>query len=171
MRVRTGANYVNGISDSEDECRQNYPEHLEELNPTSLEKSDEVKSSDESECNNDTGTDIIPPPISVIPGNSVVVFIIFDFGNKRETKKYYLGQVLCTLVGRDKKQTKLDFIRKLNNSSLQENDVSAFHFPNIRDQWSVNAQQIAEKLPEPFKIHRGRFYFMNADIKCCEPLT
>lgn len=61
-------------------------------------------------------------------------------------------------------RTKVDFLRKINNTSLEENGVVAFHFPRIPDKWTVDEEQIIEKLKPPFKEHREKFYYYAADI-------
>lgn len=134
-------------------------------------------SSDESEefqsiLPEESQEDVIPEvnllPLKPKKGDFVIAFIIFNFGTKKEMKKYYVGRVEKMRVGRSKKQIEIDFLRRI--PSVHEGDESGFSFPNTRDVWKVDEENVEEVLPKPTE-KRGRFFFNVKTMQCTESLN
>ena len=95
-------------------------------------------------------------------GDFIVAYIIFDFGTKKEAKKFYIGKILKIGVGRSKGQIKVDFLRKIpTKEKMSENEMIGFSYPRIRDCWNIDPDQIYENLRSPVVENRGRLFFKN----------
>lgn len=100
----------------------------------------------------------------------LIAFVIFNFGTKKEVKKYYVGCVKKVGVGRQKKQIEVDFLRKVHLKENAEANVIGFSYPSIRDLWKIDYDQVVQILSTPQSERRGRYFFNINDIKCKETL-
>ncbi len=139
------------------------------MNRDLFEVSDDV-SDDILECDEPDEVPTHEAPTPKIQENKsyVIAFLIFDFGTKKEVKKYYVGKVKKVNVGRNKKQIAIDFLRRVHRK--ESTNVTGFSFPNIADPWKIGFDQIVQILPDPHSERRGRIFFENDTIMCPEPL-
>lgn len=107
--------------------------------------------------------------IHVVENDFVTVFLVYNFGTAKETKKYFVAKVIQRNVGRNEDQIKVDLYRKGAVGPYDEKLI-AFKPSQLRDQWNVSADQIVQKLPHPCKERRGTVFFLTSQILCDAPL-
>lgn len=100
-------------------------------------------------------------PITIEKDDFVIASLIYNFGTRKEITKYFIGRVIAKNVGRGKNQIKVDMLRKAGRNE----DTTSFKYPQIRDIWCVDIDQITKKL-QPIKERRNVYYFKDDDIGC-----
>lgn len=94
----------------------------------------------------------------------ILAYIIFNFGTKKEMKKFYVGKVVKLKVGRKKNQIEAKFFRKIPSKDVNGTTVG-FSEPPLKDVWKIDPDQIIQNLQQPASERRGRVFFEQSAIK------
>lgn len=99
----------------------------------------------------------------------VIAFIVYDFGTKKESKKFYTGRITKVGVDPQKNQIQDDFLHQIPKINSQE-EFTGFAAYNIRFICNVDLGHILQHFKEPAFERRERYFFYDKDITCQETL-
>jgi len=95
-------------------------------------------------------------------GDFILAKLIYNFGTKKETEKIFLGQIDECKMGRYGSGFKVEFLRKARTLTLDGEGQYYFVSPALKDSFTIERDQIMEKIPNPPLLIRGKYYLRDA---------
>lgn len=102
-------------------------------------------------------------PLPVKSGDYITGKMIYDFGTRKQSEKKFVGMVIKDKAGRNKNRIEVSYMRKTRLVNTESEVTYYFTYPNIKDQWVIDADQIMQKI-NIVKIVRGKHYFTDIPI-------